>query len=179
LFTRRFSCSPPNRGGLECYDACTPFWFGSIRKRSEIASRTKCYSSMATSLTRAVAHRSLRCDPFGFQSACVARRHGYRHILTSAQPGRRTSFRRHRELATFATNSGKRMCCNGSSVAQFELHDVTSKGSSNGAFEFGGAHRLVDSRLYPPPVQIRASGPSAQQAARAEDRQPEARSVPG
>lgn len=44
--------------------------------------------------------------------------------------------------------------------------------------EFGGAHRLVDSRLYPPPVQIRASGPSAKQAARAEDRQPQARSVP-
>ena len=38
--------------------------------------------------------------------------------------------------------------------------------------EFGAAHHLVDSRLYPPNVQIRASGPTAQQAPRAVDRHP-------
>jgi hypothetical protein len=43
--------------------------------------------------------------------------------------------------------------------------------------DFGGAHRLVDSRLYPPNVQIHASGPSAQQAPRAEYRRPQPRSV--
>jgi Ca2+-binding EF-hand superfamily protein len=64
--------------------------------------------------------------------------------------------------------------CAATVVAWFGLSLLMEpgKGDQKARLEFAGAHHLVDSRLSPPRVQIRASGPSSRQLPRAEYSQP-------
>ena len=178
MSTRSFSCSPPNRGGLEC---TTPLHVSGPAPSARVPGSLRgemvlIYDDVSDSRGRA----SLIFDAI-FSA--------FRQHVLRGGAGIAVSSLRHNPdggpLFAGIENSRPSLLilangCAATALAWLGLSFMMSPARDHrmARLEFGGAHRLVDSRLYPPPVQIRASGPSAKQAARAEDRQPQARSVP-